>query len=98
MKQAAVRGPVNESSELTGTALEDWSGIALGAQSEAFLSFDPVLAAQPFASAHSKAAVGICLPTSTIACAFEAVPRAVATQQRTPAGHQAKSGGTSDQP
>ena len=63
MKQAAVRGPVNDSSELTGTALEDWSGIALWAQSEAFPCFEPVLAAQPFASAHSKAAGGKFLPT-----------------------------------
>ena len=92
MKQADVWGPVNDSSEATGTALEDLSGIALKAQSEAPQRSGPVLAAQSFASTRSKAAVGICLPTWTTACAFEAVPRAAATQQKTPAGHQAQSG------
>ena len=79
-------------SELTGTALEDLSGIALGGRSGAVRYFGPVSAAEPSASAHSKAAVGICLPTLTTACASEAVPRAAAIQQRIPAGHQAKSG------
>lgn len=92
MRQADVWAPVNDSSEMTGTAFEDVSGIALVPQSEAFQCLGPVLAAQPFASAHPEAAVGIRLPTSTAACAFEAVPRAAATQQRTPVGHQAKSG------
>lgn len=80
-------GPENDSTDLIGTAPEDSTGTVLKGQGEVVQYFEAMPVVESSASAHSTAAVGMCLPTLTTACAFEAVPPAAATQQKTPAGH-----------
>lgn len=76
MIQADVWSPGSDSIDLTGIAPQD--------QCAAVQNFASVQVALSFASEYLKAAVGKCPPTSTAACAFEAVPRAASTPQRTP--------------